>query len=51
VDGPIGSSALLTPRKKWRIGADTTTKNALMGQRQQTADFAENNVGASSPPA
>lgn len=27
-----GSCALRTPRKKWRLGANTTTKNGPMGR-------------------
>jgi len=43
---PIGSCHLRTPRKKWRIGADTTTKNGPTGR----SALLQKHVGVSSPP-
>lgn len=45
---PIGSCSLQTPRKKWRLGADTITPPR--GDRQSVADFAAKLRRRHSPP-
>lgn len=46
-----GSSALRTPRTRWRLGADIMTRNGQMGRSAiDRPILLQNHVGATSPP-